>query len=280
MNYNFYKFSPSKNMTVLIPDEVDRSEHANLASKIIDYGSVYAEQLGYIENAELEENKAKGLMRLQMMGGEFCGNATSCAASYLRHIEHPSVENKGQYDEVSLEVSGAKNLLTCRVEKLSDTKYKTRVSMPIPVEFLVEEFNYKGSEVEVNTVVFDGITHFIVDQTKVSDITDFYVFLKDAIADRHYDAFGIMFFDYETEFMTPVVYVASTNTTFWEMSCASGTTALVANMSYRAEKEISKTVKQPGGALTITTFIKDGLFEEIHMEGVVDLVAKGIVFVE
>lgn len=280
MEYNFFKFSPSQNMTVLIPDAVDRSEQASLASKIIDYGSVYAEQLGYIENAERDENISKGLMRLQMMGGEFCGNATSCAAAYLMHIDHSSVVNYDDYSEVSLEVSGALDLLNCRVEKLGDTKYKTRVAMPIPVKFFTENFTYNGSPISVDTILFDGITHFVVDDSLIEDREDFYEFLKESIADRAYDAFGIMFYDFETEFMTPIVYVASTDTKYWEMSCASGTTALVSNISHRSGEEMVRTVKQPGGELTISTIRDADGFTTIYMEGIVKLVADGIVYVD
>ena len=69
MELKFIKTSPTENMTLLIETPVPRELHLEVAEKLIAYGSVYAEQAGYIEEPEnpLAEK------RLQMMAGEFCG---------------------------------------------------------------------------------------------------------------------------------------------------------------------------------------------------------------
>lgn len=85
MELQFVKVSPNENMTLLIESPVPRSQHLAVAKALIAYGSVYAEQAGYIEEPE---NKA-ACARLQMMAGEFCGNATLSLGAYLFSKEHP-----------------------------------------------------------------------------------------------------------------------------------------------------------------------------------------------
>ena len=72
MEVKFIKASPTENMTLLIETPVAREKQLAVAERLIAYGSVYAEQAGYIEEAE---NPAAE-KRLQMMAGEFCGNAS------------------------------------------------------------------------------------------------------------------------------------------------------------------------------------------------------------
>ena len=63
MEVKFIKASPTENMTLLIETPVAREKQLAVAERLIAYGSVYAEQAGYIEEAE---NPAAE-KRLQMM---------------------------------------------------------------------------------------------------------------------------------------------------------------------------------------------------------------------
>ena len=72
MKVEFVKLSPTQNMTILVKTPVERENHLEVATKLMDYASVGAEQVGFIENGQ-------GTIRLQMMAGEFCGNATRSA---------------------------------------------------------------------------------------------------------------------------------------------------------------------------------------------------------
>ena len=65
MEVKFIKASPTENMTLLIETPVAREKQLAVAERLIAYGSVYAEQAGYIEEAE---NPAAE-KRLQMMAG-------------------------------------------------------------------------------------------------------------------------------------------------------------------------------------------------------------------
>lgn len=50
MKLSFVKANPTDNMTVFVLDPVPRQLHSNVAQKILDYGNLYAEQVGFIES--------------------------------------------------------------------------------------------------------------------------------------------------------------------------------------------------------------------------------------
>ena len=60
------KISPTENMTVLVETPVPGARHAEIAEKLMAYGGVNCEQVGYIEPPRDPAARA----RLQMMGGD------------------------------------------------------------------------------------------------------------------------------------------------------------------------------------------------------------------
>ena len=124
MELKFIKTSPTENMTLLIETPVPREKHLEIAEKLIAYGSVYAEQAGYIEEPE---NPAAA-KRLQMMAGEFCGNASLSLAAVLAEEKGLAV---GEETEIILEVSGADSLVNCHMKK-EEKGFTGRVAMPLP----------------------------------------------------------------------------------------------------------------------------------------------------
>lgn len=65
-------YNPSKNYTALVAGEFDRDTKLNIAKKIFEKEPV-CEQVGFVN--------VKGKVAvLEMAGGEFCGNASMCAA--------------------------------------------------------------------------------------------------------------------------------------------------------------------------------------------------------
>ena len=98
MEIQFVKVSPNQNMTLLIETPIAREKQLEIAKTLIAYHSVYAEQA---------KNK-KALARLQMMAGEFCGNATLALATYLFAKEQPPAFSK---KIIPLEVSGADDIV-------------------------------------------------------------------------------------------------------------------------------------------------------------------------
>lgn len=107
MRLNFVKASPSQNMTAFITDYVTPSMYVPVANKLMDYEYLHVEQVGFIVGPKEKD----AVLRLEMSGGEFCGNALLSAAAYCTH---KALTNK---EEFYLETSGSDTPLKCQVMK-------------------------------------------------------------------------------------------------------------------------------------------------------------------
>ncbi len=143
MKLHFLKFNPTENMTLLVTDPVPRALQGPLAARLMENRSVGAEQVGYLEKASLPGARA----RLQMMGGEFCGNASMCMAVFLTRNELPPEGEK----TVEIEVSGA-GRVKCALRR-EGPDFRCRVEMPLP-----REIRRVG---ELTLVRLPGIAHFV-----------------------------------------------------------------------------------------------------------------------
>ncbi len=270
MELQFIKTSPTENMTLLIETPVPREQHLEVAEKLIAYGSVYAEQAGYIE--EPENTLAE--KRLQMMAGEFCGNASLSLAAVLAAEKDLAV---GEETEIILEVSGADSLVRCQMKK-EETGFSGRVAMPLPKAIEHKKFHLEGETYELDVVVFEGISHIIV-PTSLWD--------KNAVekaelaakvwAEEMPAAFGILLFDEEKGELKPLVSVQGA-TLIWERGCGSGTSAIGAYLVEKEGKSVSVNLKQPGGIMGAEVSVKNGKIESLHITGKVSIVAKGTAY--
>lgn len=277
---HFVKMNPVQNMTVFILDQVPRHEQMNVAKKIMDYKNIFAEQVGFIESSNSCNKLDKENIRLQMMGGEFCGNATRSLAALMVHNEYPNIEKINDRYLVSLGVSGIDGVIKCHVRNSqSKNSYWSKIDMPLPVSIGEFNFNDNGDVLETIKVDFPGITHFIIDDNKVKDRDKFYEIVKKEMDRTQYEAFGIMYYDYEKEFLVPLVYVKATDSLFWERSCASGTSALGVALAHIERSPIVKKVKQPGGELEVSAIWENDKISNISLNGLVEIVAEGIVYV-
>src|SRR3989344_7322193 len=91
--------SPGGNPTALVLTSIDRLRQRSVAKKIMKKIPA-CEQVGFIERAK----NSKAVCRLQMMGGEFCGNALRALAMWLVFVSNRKV---GQF---IVESSGTKEL--------------------------------------------------------------------------------------------------------------------------------------------------------------------------
>lgn len=270
MELQFIKTSPTENMTLLIETPVPREQHLEIAEKMIAYGNVYAEQAGYIEQPE---NPAAE-KRLQMMAGEFCGNASLSLAAVLAEEKGLCV---GEEAEIILEVSGADSLVNCRMKK-EEKGYSGRVAMPLPKAIEYRIFHLEGETCELAVVVFEGISHIIVPAALWGEAG-----VKKAElaavewADKMPAAFGILLFDEAKGELRPLVSVQGV-TLIWERGCGSGTCAIGAYLAEKEGKSLSISLKQPGGIMGTEVAYANGTFESLHITGKVSIVAKGIAY--
>ncbi|MGM0397303.1 MAG: diaminopimelate epimerase [Bacillota bacterium] len=279
MILHYVKVNPAQNMTVFILDQVPRKDHARISRKLMGYDSVHAEQVGFIEKTILPDKTET--LRLQMMGGEFCGNASRSFASYMVLTGYPSIEMSGNDYVVPIEVSGLEKNVECLVTPLDGRNhFRSRIQMPLPKNVGAQEFVVQGETIQTIRVDFYGITHFVVDQDNVRSNLEFFNIVKSVMDQENYEAFGVMFYSFEDRNVTPLVYVRDTDTICWEKSCASGTAALGVCLSYLDDINTKEDIQQPGGVLHIQVDWEDGKARSIHLDGEIEIVSEGTVYVD
>lgn len=273
MKLRFVKVNPVENMTLFVLDPVPREKQMNIANKLMDYNNIHGEQVGFIE-------REGSYIRLQMMGGEFCGNATRSLAALMVYNEYPNIEKTNKGYNVKLKTSGVEEIIECVVLP-TDKKnsFWSTVHMPLPLAIEEYSIKYESSLVKTIKVEFPGITHFIVDEKVIEDKEKFYNKLKLEMDKNEYEAFGIMYYDYEKNFLTPLVYVKTTDSLYWERSCASGTCALGVALSFEKNIPLSENISQPGGNLEVLVDWTKDTLSDIRLKGLVDIVAEGIVYI-
>ncbi|EJW99053.1 diaminopimelate epimerase [gut metagenome] len=206
-----------------------------------------AEQVGFVEYQE------DGKVHMQMMGGEFCGNATR-SFGYLM-----SMLSEDKPSEIQVDVSGSASLLTAEVDLEKGT---SRTQMPLPEKVMtLPEIH---GEV-YSMVVFEGICHIIVKSAPKSQ-----AFVDELIrvAEKVYpaDAYGVMFL--EGEKMTPVVFVKENGSMVWESSCGSGSMGAAVYLTQGKEDgTYTYQLHQPGGVIEASVTVEQGTVTQCKMGG-------------
>ena len=77
MTVNVVRAAPAGNITLLVTSPVPRAQYAKLSARLMENSLWRAEQVGFIVPPIMG-----GDGRLEMMGGEFCGNALRSAGFY------------------------------------------------------------------------------------------------------------------------------------------------------------------------------------------------------
>jgi len=234
-----YILWPGGNTTALVKDKIPRQLQPVIARKIMKV-KPKVEQVGFIEKPE---NK-KALARLQMMGGEFCGNSTRCLGWLLL---------KGKPGRIKLEVSGSKKLLDVKVNQKGDIK----TEMPIkPTLSSIQKTKDKYWVVSLC-----GITHVVVEERLIPEKANRQKLaskILDKLGLKRLKAAGVLFIRKEGSkiFMDPFVWVRNVGTFFNETACASGSTAVSLVKSLKTGKSIkSLEIVQPSRS-SIFVFIK------------------------
>ena len=196
MELNILRADPAGNITVFVLDPVEKAQRAAIAEKIMAIPALKAEQVGY---ACAAEDDVDGHM--EMMGGEFCGNATRAYGMYI-------AQQKGGLSSVRLRVSGCDHAVTAQVDLKSGT---ARAEMPCPRS--VKRVTVNGHE---GTLVdLTGIAHFVVEGVEPSE--GFFRAAESIFSGiAGLDACGVIFLDAEKRSMIPLVKVIETGSLVWE----------------------------------------------------------------
>jgi histidine racemase len=274
MKLNFIKTNPTENMTIFILDSLPRSTYSDVANKLMNYNSLHAEQVGFIEQPTLPGSTS----RLHMMGGEFCGNAARAFAAIMVQKRSGTFQQEGDYFIVPVEVSGNDRILNAEVKELSDHNYEVKIKLPLNKSASPFETHYNGVHYPGLLVDFEGISHVVL--FTGDDIPDegLLLHMVKELAPLKSGAFGVMFYNEERNFMTPLVYVSDTDSVIWERSCGTGTAALGVALSLTSHGSIDMVVGQPGGSLEVLTTWSNDKIEGIYLKGEVGIVAEGEVY--
>ena len=239
MKLNILRADPAGNITVFVLDPIEKAQRAAIAEQIMAIPFLKAEQVGY---ACPPEDGVDG--RMEMMGGEFCGNATRAYGMYI-------ARQKGGASEVKLRVSGCDHVVTAQVDLEAGT---ARAEMPCPRS--VQRITVNGHE---GTLVdLAGIAHFVVEGVKPSE--EFFRAVEPVFSGiTGLDACGVIFLDAETHRMTPLVKVIDTNSLVWEGSCGSGSVACaVAQSEGMQSGGFSCEYTQPAGKVRASVERQNG----------------------
>ena len=238
MNISYTKIDPSGNITLIVDSFVPREEQSRVAALLMVRDSE-AEQVGFLEAPE----DPCCAVRLQMMGGEFCGNATlSAAAVVMRQLGLDA-------GYMLIEVSGSPGPVKVTGVMSAPGRFDGEVDMPLP-ESIYECSFLDGFDCHTLPLVrFPGICHAIVSAGTLTREKAEAV-IGTWCRQIGSEALGLMFFDKDKNTLTPLVYVESTGTAVWEGSCASGTAAVASYLAELDGEHASVCLFEPRGRLS------------------------------
>lgn len=227
--YSYQIYIPGGNATALVFDAENNLQFRKTINDTIMKTFPYIEQVGFLSSDIANPE-------LIMAGGEFCGNATRCAAWHFL---------KGVPGELSIKVSGVNKGLKAGVTK----EYEAWAEMPVN--------NHLNDIKEVSDgfylVEMEGISHIVIapEQSKTYlRQSDLKASGKEILAKYQLlsvPAAGVVFIEKEidTYKIHPCVYVSEINTLFYETACGSGTMATGLVIAMLKGKNVEIPIVQP-----------------------------------
>lgn len=278
----FYKISPGGNTTILVTDPIvsNPADRALMANCLMDQLHLNAEQVGYISQLD-------STPRLDMMGGEFCGNASRSLAALLAFSSSDKlIEDTEGSLSGAIEVSGVNRSLKVKVKKQGEF-LDASVEMPInsSIEAIKEVSLHKG--IIMHVVEMEGITHVLIDEDVFLFPEGDHVNVSEAIRISlgltEESAVGCIWYKKSLGkySIKPVVWVKGTNSTYFETACGSGTVALGLFLSKEGHSDVNIAISQPSGSsiwVSVDFNKEDNCFNEAWIGGNVSIIARGETF--
>lgn len=259
MTIDYIKLSPTGNITILVTTQVPRQHHVEIASALLH--RVGGEQVGFIEHPFGTD------ARLQMMGGEFCGNATMSLCAILareRNLNEPT--------NFVVEVSGCTAPVPCTIRRDGDG-WLGAVRMPLPRQISTVELDTDGGPLRVPLVEMPGIAHLILPLGLGA------MQLRHRLPEWNRriraDALGALSWNEAVSSIDPLVYVPSTGTIMREHGCGSGSAAVGCWLSERSMADIHADIRQPGGVITVDARRAGPTLASLSITGKVAVLEEG-----
>lgn len=241
--FNYFRANPCGNITGFVVAPVYPGYRKAYTDCIIEQIDKDVEQVGFISPAY-----EGAPLRMDMMGGEFCANATRAYGLY----------SAGFYDtdglvDIEVYVSGHQGT----TDVIADVKnQKAYVALDAPIGR--ENLTIAGKDCTL--IKLHGISHLVVEGEEDRDFVD--KALEVLKKDYKDEAYGVLFFNKEKLEMIPYVYVEGSETLFREGSCGSGTVAVVNYLESDIDKldeDYKIAIKNPAGELEVFVYeFEDG----------------------
>ena len=263
---------PTGNITALVESPVPVSYQPSLASVIMSLHPE-VEQVGFVTFSPESVGHADASLR--MAGGEFCGNASMCAAALCLIRSRTGASDKISGEDfpenevtLSLNVSGTEKPVAVSLRRTpgcGTETYTAAVRMPSASEIVHMALSHAGITGNLPLVRMEGISHIIIEENSA-----FFSLLNDRVlaenAVRSWcseiaaPGLGLIFLEKKGQAyrLTPLVYIPGSNTVFWENSCASGSAAAGIYLSDRSGSRVHLAFDEPGGTLSVDSSSADG----------------------
>lgn len=246
MKLTVVRANPAGNITLFVRTPIDRAQYGTVGEKLLLLPQFQAEQVGFL----CEDG------RMEMAGGEFCGNATR--AFGLLTAKERGLTGKSH---LMLSVSGCEKAVGVDVDTDAGT---ARAEMPLPRFTRCETVG----GVPGTLVHLGGIAHFVVSGVKPSE-----AFFAEAeplfLSLGALDAYGVIFLDGTN--ITPLVKVPAVNSLVWEGSCGSGSLAAAIAQSAGTDGVFERDYDQPLGTIRVTVERRGGKVTTAYIGGSVTL---------
>ncbi|WP_411355434.1 hypothetical protein [Peptoniphilus harei] len=241
--FNYFRANPCGNITGFVVAPVYPGYRKAYTDCIMEQIDKDVEQVGFISPAY-----EGAPLRMDMMGGEFCANATRAYGLY----------SAGFYDtdglvDIEVYVSGHEGT----TDVIADVKnQKAYVALDAPIGR--ENLTIDGKDCTL--IKLPGISHLVVEAEEDKDFVN--KALEVLKKDHKDEAYGVLFFNKEKLEMIPYVYVEGSETLFREGSCGSGTIAVVNYLEddiVKLDEDYKISIKNPAGELEVFVYeFEDG----------------------
>jgi diaminopimelate epimerase len=273
--YPFWKVTPGGNPTILLrSQDIPPAHRASVAASVMSLQHIGGEQVGYV--------RFEGVPRLDMMGGEFCLNATRAFAAVL--ASRGLLKREGAVLAGSVEVSGADGPVHIRVTERNGALPLAEACLHFDDLPQPETCGDGSSLIRV-----PGIVH-LIHQGNAAPLPDepelsaFCASERRALALEQEEAVGHLWLRHAAEsrdaddasalVMDPVVWVRDTATLCFESACGSGTLAC-ALAEHAATGATAFSVVQPSGSALSVRMEKAAQGWDVWVGGPARVTASG-----
>ncbi|HEY9787141.1 MAG TPA: hypothetical protein V6D17_17250 [Candidatus Obscuribacterales bacterium] len=239
----------------------------------------------------LERSSAPAVVRLQMAGGEFCGNAARCAAAWVSNqyfgkrlhdglVAYNRIREHDDGISFFIDMSGASRPLAASCKR-RENEFWVEVEMPIWKRFnrAQETIAVANRLLEVTKVELEGIVHILIDRHMLpftrspEEQRKLLQDIERQLSLQEEPAIGLIWHDDDRKpAIDPVVYVRKTGSFVYESACGSGSLALAAVRATGNDAD-EVAIVQPSGSTIACRIAKkaDGTLKRAFISGPVEI---------